>query len=183
MDFLVFAADGFMPHGYCLRWNEQLLQLFVIGNGLVVFAYYSIPAALITLLRKRKDLVFNWMFVLFASFIFACGTTHLLKIWTLWNPNYWLEGFVDLLTGLISIVTAFLLWPLVPRAAALPSANQLQQANDELKVEITKREAAEERIGLLASIVESSDDAIISFRLNGTVLSWNKGAQDLLVTR
>lgn len=179
MDFLFFASDGFMPHGYCLRWNEQLLQLFVVGNALVVFAYYSIPAALISLLRKRKDLVFNWMFVLFASFIFACGTTHLVKIWTLWNPNYWLEGFVDLFTGLISIVTAILLWPLVPRAAALPSANQLQQANEELKVEITKREAAEERIGLLASIVESSDDAIISFRLNGTVLSWNKGAQEL----
>ncbi|MGB9928525.1 MAG: PAS domain S-box protein [Methanosarcina sp.] len=41
---------------------------------------------------------------------------------------------------------------------------------------ITRLKKAEEKIQRLASIVESSDDAILTLSLEGTVLSWNKGA-------
>lgn len=46
-------------------------------------------------------------------------------------------------------------------------------------VEITSVREAQERVEDLSSLVESSNDAIISFAPTGKISSWNKGAQEL----
>ena len=46
--------------------------------------------------------------------------------------------------------------------------------------DVTARRKAEETQGLLASIVESSNEAIHALALDGTIVSWNRGAQELM---
>jgi len=45
--------------------------------------------------------------------------------------------------------------------------------------DITESKKAEEKIKILADAVESSDDAIITESLDGSIISWNKGAEQI----
>jgi len=45
--------------------------------------------------------------------------------------------------------------------------------------DITERKKAEDVIRRLANVVESSEDAIITKSLDGNILSWNKGAEQI----
>jgi signal transduction histidine kinase len=141
-------SNDFMPHGHCYFWQPDVLWLNVGSDVLIALAYYSIPLALFVFVRRRKDLAFRSVFVLFAAFILACGTTHLISAWTVWDPVYRVEGLVKLLTGLVSAATAVVLWPLMPRALALPSPEELRTANARLREQVAQRDQA--RAELLA---------------------------------
>lgn len=122
MDFLskLFDSQEFMPHGYCFLWFPDILYLHVIADVSIAIAYFAIPIILgIILLRRRKTLPFRWVFLLFAMFIFLCGTTHLLGIVTLWYPIYYFEGVLKVITAAVSLATAFMMFPLIPRLLEL----------------------------------------------------------------
>ena len=141
----LFESD-FMPHGYCFAWRPDILWLNVTSDALIALSYYIIPLALIYLVRARRDIAFQWMFTLFGLFILSCGTTHVLGIVTLWHPVYRLEGVVKAVTALASLPTAVMLVWLTPRAIALPSPQQLRNANEALKQEIAERKEAQAQV-------------------------------------
>jgi len=138
-----FDTEGFMPHGFCLQWKPPIFWLHLVSDAIIALAYYSIPFALVFFALRRRDLVFRWVFYMFGIFILACGTTHIMGIWTLWNPDYGVDGLVKGFTALVSIATAISLWPLMPQALALASPAQLAQINQDLSRQIAERRAAE----------------------------------------
>jgi signal transduction histidine kinase len=148
MGFLqrLFSTNEFMPHGMCYEWDPSVIGLHVISDAIIALAYYSIPITLIYFVQKRKDLAFDWMFVCFAVFIVACGTTHLMEILNIWHPTYWLSGVIKAITAFVSIITAILLIRLVPQALALPSPAQLRKSNEALQREVEERKKSLEKI-------------------------------------
>ena len=159
--FKPFFDGSYEPHGYCLLWNPALIWTHVVSDLLIAAAYFSIPLALISLVRRRKDLEFSGMFWLFALFILSCGLTHILAVWNLWHGDYGLEAVVKAVTAAASIPTAILLWPLIPRALALPSPSQLQAANDDLAATIAQRNEALARASEEAAQRQRAEDALV----------------------
>jgi signal transduction histidine kinase/ActR/RegA family two-component response regulator len=151
----LFSATGFMPHGMCYQWQSDILTLHVVADSLIALAYLSIPFTLLYFVRRRKDRQFNWIFVCFAVFIIACGTTHLMEIWTIWEPVYWLSGVVKAITALASLPTAFLLARLIPAALRWPSPAALQQVNNDLQLEIAERKRAEAEVRHANDLLET----------------------------
>jgi signal transduction histidine kinase len=127
-------------------WRPELIWLNVISDAIIALSYFSIPFALALFVSKRSDVEFGWVFWAFAIFITACGMTHVMSIWTLWVPDYGIEGLVKAATAAASIITAIMLWPLLPKALALPSPSQLRRAQQELETQIVHRLEAEERL-------------------------------------
>ncbi len=134
MDWLqdVFATKNFMPHGHCILWKPDLLWLRVGSDAVIALSYYSIPLAIMYFIRRRRDVIYAWIPRLFAAFILACGTTHIMSIWTIWDPQYWVDAFVRLGTAGISLITAVALWPLMPALLKIPNPKDLEAANREL---------------------------------------------------
>ncbi len=136
-------TSTFMPHGHCYQWNEAILWPTVVGDSLTGLAYFSIPFMLFYLAQKRKDLVQKHVFILFGMFILACGTTHLLDIWTVWDPIYDVASLVKVITGLLSLGTALILLRSLPKILLIPSAETLAVTNSELRLQMQERHKAE----------------------------------------
>ncbi|TWB35732.1 sensor histidine kinase [Nitrospirillum pindoramense] len=136
--------SGLTPHGFCLSWVPGLIWLHAGSDAIIGLSYFSIPLTLAWFVRKRGDLAYRWVGHLFMAFILACGLTHMLAVMTLWVPAYGVEGLEKLLTALLSVATAVMLWPVVPRVLALPTPAQLSLLNAELTrtVEEQSRTAA-----------------------------------------
>ncbi len=134
---------AYIPHGHCYFWETNLVWLNLISDGAIALAYYAIPLTLYYFVRHRKDLPYPWVFLLFAAFIISCGTIHLMNIWTLWHPDYWVSGGIKAFTALISVYTAIALVPLIPQVLALKSPTELEIANQVLQREMKVRQQVE----------------------------------------
>jgi len=182
----LLATGGFMPHGYCYLWNMPLVWLHVISDSLIALAYFAIPAILFWFVRKRRDLLFSWVFVVFGAFIVACGSTHLMEVWNLWHADYWLAGILKAITAAVSVPTAILLARVAPQALDVPGSAQWAKANARLEAEIRERRdveldlrTSEAKYRDQAALLDLTHDAVFVRNMENQILYWNLAAERL----
>ena len=152
----LFSSSGFMPQGFCYNWDPYVIWLNAASDTLIALAYFTIPITLVYFARRRRNLAFPWMFLCFAVFITACGITHVIEVWCIWRPLYWLAGIIKGVTAGVSTATAIALIRLGPQALTLPDSEALRgigikldearqttrNANEELECSIAEHTAS-----------------------------------------
>ena len=139
----IFDTSDFPARWHCGRWTPTHGWLHVVSDIAIWGAYVTIPATLIFLVLRRRDVPFPRVFWLFGAFIVSCGTVHLVEATIFWWPAYRLSGAVKLFTAVVSWATVLALVPVIPQALRWPG---LAAVNTQLMREIDERKRVEEEL-------------------------------------
>lgn len=126
-----------------LQWctSDNTLMWTVIGSDLAIaLAYFAIPLTMAIVLRHRSDdIPYPWLWVLFVTFIVACGLTHVVHIWSALSgaQNLWLHAAIGIVTALASVGTAIAFAMVLPQIKLLPSPRQQRALLEQAVVERT----------------------------------------------
>lgn len=123
----LFDTSDWPPRWHCGNWTDFHGWLYIISDLLIWSAYFAIPLAILRYISKRVDAKFVRAYFLFAAFILACGSTHLLDAITFWFPAYRLNALVRFITGIISWITVFHIIKILPVATSLPTHAKLEK--------------------------------------------------------
>lgn len=152
-------SSAFMPHGHCYLWIPSLLWMHVVSDALIGTAYLGISFILYLLVRKIR-LPFSPVFIAFGLFIGLCGITHFMKIWTIWHPDYLLDGLIKVATAAASVATAIGLLYVRPQIEQTVAAARL---SEERRVEL---EHAHTELEALYRKVKELDEVKTQFFAN-----------------
>ncbi|MFZ6052264.1 sensor histidine kinase [Halocola ammonii] len=121
----------------CGIWTDFHGWLYIFSSVAIWLAYFSIPVLLYRMMMKRKsDLPFTKVFLLFILFIFACGTTHFLDAFMFYVPVYRVSAVVLLITAIVSWAAFFGLRRVLPEALAMKTPRQYQVIIDSQTTEL-----------------------------------------------
>jgi len=135
----IFNTRDWPPRWHCGNWSDFHGWLYILSDVLIWASYFAIPIILIVMLRKRPDLPFPKLIWLFVGFIVLCGLTHLIDAAIFWWPAYRLSALLRFATAIVSAITVFALYKIVPSVLSLRSVK-------ELEYEIEARKLAEEKL-------------------------------------
>ena len=177
----LLLSTQYIPHGHCYLWQTGLVWLNIVADFLIAIAYFSIPVILFYFVRKQQDNPYQKILILFSLFIFSCGATHLMSIWTLWHPDYWVSVTIKAITALISIYTAVELISFFPFALSLPDPQVLERANQDLAEQIESRlkmeQELEEERSFLQAVLNSLSVSVIACDKEGVLALFNRSSQ------
>jgi signal transduction histidine kinase len=136
----IFRYDQWPPRWKCGYWSDFHGWLYIISELMVWTAYFLIPLIIINYFMKRRATIqFRRVYILFATFILLCGSTHFIDALMFWVPMYRFNAVVRFATGVVSLFTVYHLMKVLPEVFK-------QRTNLELEREITLRQEAERKL-------------------------------------
>jgi signal transduction histidine kinase len=136
----LFRYDQWPPRWKCGYWSDFHGWLYIISELMVWTAYFLIPLIIINYFYRRKTSIrFRRVYILFATFILLCGSTHFIDALMFWIPMYRLNALVRLATGVVSLFTVYHLFRVLPDVFK-------QRTNLELEREIARRQEVERKL-------------------------------------
>ncbi len=167
----LFDTSDFPARWHCGNWSDFHGWLYIISNLLIWSAYFAIPLIIIRYVTRRQEARFTRLYFLFAAFILACGSTHLLDAIIFWVPVYRVSGLILLFTGIISWITVFSLIKILPVASTL-------KTSQELEAEVRQKEEAERKLKVNIQLLNEAQEIAKTGHWEWDVpndnLSWSK---------
>jgi two-component sensor histidine kinase len=123
--------------------SDATAYWLVLGSDLAIaLAYFAIPVTMAVVLRHRgDDIPYPWLWLLFVTFIVACGLTHLVHVWSaVMGPGYLqVHALIGAFTAAASVGTAVAFIFILPQIRDLPSPAQQQARLQKLVAERTEQ--------------------------------------------
>ncbi|MDQ6815334.1 MAG: ATP-binding protein [Bacteroidota bacterium] len=142
VDFFMglFATNKWPARWKCGEWTDFHGWMYIISDLMIWAAYFLMPVLILKYFSTKRSIIkFQKVYILFASFILLCGSTHFLDAMMFWIPMYRFNTLVRFITGVISLFTVYHLMKILPEAFK-------QKTNIELENEIIRREEAESKL-------------------------------------
>lgn len=170
---LLFDTSDFPARWDCGNWSSAHGWTHVIADFMIFASYVAIPLALAYLTLRRTVPAYPSILWLFVAFIFCCGLGHLVESIIFWTPIYRVSAVIKVITALVSLTTAAVLIPLIPRLMELRSPQELQR-------EVARRtQQLQDSEARLKSIIETAADGILTLDRHWTIRTANSSCRRL----
>jgi PAS domain S-box-containing protein len=176
----IFDTSDFPARWNCGRWTGFHGWTHILADTAIFGAYVAIPVTIGYFIRKRRDVQLPSLWWLFAAFIFACGSVHLVEATIFWYPWYRFSALIKVITAVVSWATVVAIFRHMPALLALPGAVNL---NEQLQKEI---ESSRQMGAALArgeerfrSVVEAAPSAMLIVDEQGQMILVNARTESL----
>jgi hypothetical protein len=101
-----FGAERYSQHAICLTNDPVMIFLYVLADLSTFAAYFAIGISLLVIRQVPRTRIRPSMRLLFGSFIFLCGLSHLTSVVTLFTGVYRLDILIRAAMAAVSVITA-----------------------------------------------------------------------------
>lgn len=150
----ILDESRFLAYGTCFRWDPWVLWIHALADAIIAQAYFVIPTQILYISLKRNhgaltiqdiqqnagrlECLIKW----FVAFILLSGTMHVLDVWNLWRPHYWIDAMIRIMTAVASVGAEIDLGRALPELAGAVTVSKLQL---QVKALAAKVQALEDR--------------------------------------